>query len=196
MSADKIIVDGCELTRVSDGDYQVTRGTVRFSLHQWRDEDGMPDGWEGRADGIAPAGYTYTIVVVGGSTAANCAEKLSQRIAGVRTALATPPLAPCEPSAEPSVQECQAEFIRGANEVCPEGYAPITTLMDLDRAGIAAVRSLCLRAREAPSVSLETCRTVFRQAETAAHRARKNPYECDNAGIDAIYALFVKEKLT
>lgn len=90
MPSETLTVDGVALERVGSGDYVGTRGTLRLSLHEWRDEDGMPDGWEGRGDGIAPEGFTYTIVVVGGRTATDCAARLTHRIAGVRAALEVP----------------------------------------------------------------------------------------------------------
>jgi hypothetical protein len=90
-----------------------------------------------------PSRYSCALVACPGYDIDATAEQWNTR--------APPPLAPCEPSAEPTIEACVQTFIDGMNECCPEGYGPVKHVGDWERAGIAAVRALCLRAREAPT---------------------------------------------
>lgn len=150
MKGDKIIVDGCELTRDErerSVTYKGTHGDVEFVVVQtiWKT-------WRAIAT-VLPRSARLRMEREA-DTQERATEQLTAIVNDVRTALATPPLAPCEPSAEtPTLEACKTTF--NAAYAAAVKAKNTTNLAFFEHefcmAGIEAVRLRCLRAREAPT---------------------------------------------
>lgn len=114
---------------------------------------------------------------------------------------ATPPLAPCEPSAEPTpALDFVMDRIGLSFTLFGDTRFTDKTIADA-RAELAGLRALCLRAREAPSVCDHAQTNLVKDSGHGVTRPFSF-YLCMACGKqltereNAARALFVKEKLT